>query len=229
MPITVVALALTLGAASPSEPYRAVGRDEAWSLEISGGNIRLERPGHPTLTVAKPPIDESEDGFSYQSRRITVSAIQHPCRHPGTGQRWTDSVFVEIGGREHVGCGGEIIPADSLDYTSWHFTEIDGRATELTGDLLRDDRYAVDFSADGLVGYGGCNRFSASYTRDGDVLTPTLRGATRRACSAPVMALEARLFEILSQPLRISFPDAQSLLLTGETGSIRLRRSEGDF
>ena len=113
----------------------------------------------------------------------------------------------------------------SLDGTSWLFVEIDDRATELTGDLLRDDRYAVDFASDAFVGYGGCNRFSARYARQGDLLTATVIGSTRRACAEPFMSLERRLFEILSHPVRISFPDRRTMLLANATGTLRLRRT----
>ena len=112
---------------------------------------------------------------------------------------------------------------NSLAYTSWQFVEIDGQPTPLTGDLLRDDRYAVDFGPDVMVGYGGCNRFSSNYSLDGDVMTVGPVASTRRACPEPFMSLERRLFEILQRPVRISRPAPEMLVLTGETGTVRLR------
>lgn len=119
-------------------------------------------------------------------------------------------------------------PPHSLDYTSWLFVEIDGRATELTGDVFRDDRYAVDFGPDVLVGYGGCNRFTTRYVRSNDQITFTLLGSTRRACPEPAMSLEQRLFEILRYPLVVSFPDPDTMVLTGAASAIRLRRTDDD-
>lgn len=104
--------------------------------------------------------------------------------------------------------------------------EIGGQATPLTGDLLRDDRYAVDFGPGVLVGYGGCNRFSAKYSRTGDALHLTPSGRTQGACSEPIMTLERRLFEILSTPLQMSFPDRGTLVLTAANGAVRLRRND---
>jgi hypothetical protein len=77
----------------------------------------------------------------------------------------------------------------------------------------------------GVVGYGGCNRFSGSYSRSGDTLTFGPMMSTRRACAEPVMRRERRLFEILGQPVTVSFPDGQSLLLTSQRGAIRLQRT----
>ena len=117
--------------------------------------------------------------------------------------------------------------AEPLAYTSWQFVAIDGRATQLTGNIYTDDRYAVDFGPDMLVGYGGCNRFSARYTRSGDLLTASAIASTRRACAEPFMSLERRLFEILSKPVRISFPGDGARVLAGADGSVRLRRPSG--
>lgn len=120
-------------------------------------------------------------------------------------------------------------PAMRLDYSSWLFVEVDGRATELTGDLLRDDRYAIDFGPQGFVGYGGCNRFVAEFTRSGNFLTPASFRATGRRCAEPVMAMERRLMEIMSEPFRISFPDRDKMIITGRAGTLRLRlTTEGE-
>lgn len=114
-------------------------------------------------------------------------------------------------------------PTVRLSETSWLLVEIDGQATELSGDLLADDRYAVDFGPNAVVGYSGCNRFSGPYTRAGDMLTFGPLGGTRRACAPHIMLLESRFFEILARPVRVSFPEPGIMLLTGETGAIRLR------
>lgn len=224
----VLAMALAAQAAAPpAEPYRAAGREpSAWSLTIAGGQMVFESSGRPPIAVATPRPVTSEETTRYRTRRLDVAIARGspPC-DGADDQRYTDSVFVTVGRAEYAGCGGAELPADSLDGTSWHFAEIAGEGTGLTGDILRDDGYAVDFYAEGLVGYGGCNRFSAGYSRTGDMLT--LRppyGMGQRACPEPIMSRERRLFQILSQPMRISFPDRRTMLLTGEAGAIRLTR-----
>jgi heat shock protein HslJ len=140
------------------------------------------------------------------------------------------NVFLHVGLASAIlagaGCrhGGEPT-SDALAYSSWHIVAVDGQPTPLTGDLLRDDIYAVDFGTDAVVGYGGCNRFSASYSRAGDRLQLGPVAGTRRACPEPVMGTEYRLLQILAQPLRIETPDARTLVLTGTDGAVRLRRS----
>ena len=79
-----------------------------------------------------------------------------------------------------------------------------------------------------MIGYGGCNRFSGSYTRRGDLVTFTPTGSTRRACAADVMAREQRLFEILEKPVRIVRPDARTMLLQNGVGRVTLVRSGGE-
>jgi heat shock protein HslJ len=46
------------------------------------------------------------------------------------------------------------------------------------------------------------------------------------ACREPVMRRERRLLQILSEPVRISFPDAKAMVLTGAKGTIKLVRTE---
>jgi len=224
----LIALAAAQAGAPPAEPYRASGREpSAWSLTIAGGQMVFESPGRAPISVATPRPATGERTTHYRTRRLEA-AINHgppPC-DGADDRRFADSVFVTIGRTEYAGCGGAELPADSLDGTSWHFAEIAGEDTGLTGDIFRDDRYAVDFSADAMVGYGGCNRFSSGYSRAGDMLTtrPPF-GSTRRACPEPIMSRERRLFEILSQPMRVGFPDRETMMLTGEAGAIRLTRT----
>jgi heat shock protein HslJ len=226
----LLALALQAAAPGPTEAYRAAGTEQTWSLTISDGRITLERPDHATLSMAAPNPQIDEVGRRYRTREFEISIMGGPpyCYAPD-GARYRDTVYVNIGGRELSGCGGEALPADTLDGTSWHFAEIAGEATGLTGDLLRDDIYAIDFSSDRFVGYVGCNRIGGQYTRSNETLTviPPIM-STRRACAEPIMRREQRLLEILSAPVRVSFPDRDTMLLTGQVTTVRLRRTRSD-
>lgn len=224
MPPLFLMLAAMAQTASAAAPYSAVGRDSSWSLSIEAGRLSFVEPGRPEVSVVARRT-ESEGSVEYRAGEYVVSTLPSPCE-TASGQRYAESVYVTIGRRELSGCGGAPLAADWLDGTSWHFAEIAGEAVPLTGDLLRDDRYAIDFGADGFMGYGGCNRFSAAYSRSGDTLTAHAPwGATVGRCSDPVMARERRLLQILTAPVRLSFPDRETLVLTGEAGTIRLRRT----
>ena len=120
---------------------------------------------------------------------------------------------------------GDLISPGLPDVSSWHFTVIDGQATKLTGDLLRDDRYAIDFYPSGFVGYGGCNRFSGTFTRKGSLVTIKPIGRGQRVCADAVMAMENRLLEILSHPVEASQPNKETILLQSTMGSVQLKRT----
>ena len=108
--------------------------------------------------------------------------------------------------------------------TSWHVVEIDGKATPLTGDRRRDDRYAIVLYPGALAGYGGCNRFSGRFVKSGDEIRVHSTGSTEISCAEPMMSLEQRLFAILATPLKVSLTTPRTLKLSGPGGSVRLER-----
>lgn len=223
-------LALAAAQAAPAAPegYRASGNAPSpWSLTVANGRMVFETPVRAPISIAIPAAQTSDGITEYRSGKLHVSIHRGgPLCEGADEQSYRDSVFVMVGRAEYAGCGGAPLPIDWLDGTSWHFTEIAGEDTGLTGDIFRDDRYAVDFGADTMVGYSGCNRFSAGYVRaDGTLTTRPPFGSTRGGCSEAVMNRERRLFEILGQPMRISFPDRNTMVLTGESGTLQLRRA----
>ena len=227
----IAALLLTTGAnaAEPSPgPYRAQGHDPDWTLTIEGTRVRLERPGVRVIAVeAKPP--QVEDGIThYESAGLDVDVMPSACTG-ATGKRYSDSVYLSLGGEELGGCGGAEIPADSLNGTSWHFAEIGGEDTGLTGDIFKDDRYGITFGPDSFVGYTGCNRFSGGYIQEDGILTvkPPF-GMTTGRCSEPINSRERKLLEVLNSPVTVAFPDATTLVLTGDAGAVKLKRSVPD-
>ena len=223
--MVILAVLLAVQAAPPvADSYHAVGRNAPWSMTIAGDRVTITEPGHEEISVVTRRTRNADD-VRYLGGNLDVTILPGPCE-AADGTRYADNVYATIGHRELLACGGARLPADSLDGTSWHFAEIGGEAVPLTGDLFRDDAYAIDFGADDFMGYGGCNRFSAAYSRSGDMLTAHAPwGRTVGRCSDAVMAREQRLLQILTAPVRVSFPDRDTLLLTGETGTIRLVRT----
>jgi heat shock protein HslJ len=220
---------LFASAAAPvvaGEAYRARGSETAWTLTIEGGRISYQAPGRPEISVAAP-TPTTEDGWTrYRTPRLTVDILPVACDEGMGGERYADSVTVSVDRAYFSGCGGTRLATDDLNGTVWHFAEIAGERAPLTGDLLHDDLYSISFGADSFVGYGGCNRFSAGYVRSGAMLTTRSPfGSTAGRCSDAVSARERRLLQILSQPVRVSLPDPETLLLVGEGGTIRLVRT----
>lgn len=224
--IPLAALLVALADPPAAEPYRALGSEPPWSLIIADGRMSYESPGRPSVSVAAPAPTTEEGQTRYRTGQLTLEIMHIACDREIGGRRYADSVFVTVGGEMLVGCGGAVLAPDDLNGTSWHFAEIAGEAVPLTGDIFRDDVYAIDFSADGFLGYGGCNRFSAAYSRVGDMLTAHAPwGSTVGRCAEPAMSRERRLLQILTQPVRVSLPDPDTLLLIGATGTIRLART----
>ena len=71
----------------------------------------------------------------------------------------------------------------------------------------------VQFKAGGeLAGHGGCNRFFGRYQTAGEAIEIGGLGATRMACPAPIMAVEAEIFAAL-EAARTWQRDRTSLVL----------------
>ena len=69
-----------------------------------------------------------------------------------------------------------------------------------TAEALADREVTAEFNADGqLGGSGGCNRYFASYTVDGDALTISQAGSTMMACQPDeVMQQETQFLTVLT-------------------------------
>ncbi len=93
-------------------------------------------------------------------------------------------------------------------------------------EAVSGSQYTLQIGAAEIAGRAGCNSFSAPYTAAGDTLTVGAARSTRMACAPGVMTREQRALAILSGAVRVSRPDATTLVLTGDEGAIRLRRAQ---
>ena len=80
-----------------------------------------------------------------------------------------------------------------------------------------------------LEGHGGCNQFFGTYTLAGDGIEIGPLGATRMACSEPVMDIEIRFLKALESASRF-MRDRIELWLTDTGGNpvVRLIQSDAD-
>jgi len=209
-----------------AEPYRAQGSKPGWSLVIENGRISYKVDGRRPVDIEAPVPEDDEGVLYYRSKGFALSIMPVACTDKAGGRRYAHSVFLAVGGKDYGGCGGALLPADSLDGTSWYFTEIGGESTGLTGDIFKDDRYALDFGSDGFVGYSGCNRIGGRYRVADGVMTIDEFGSTANGCGEPYRSRELKAWRILSGPMRVGHPSADMMELSGEAGTIRLRRSE---
>ena len=198
-------------------PYRALGTEPFWSVTIADGRMTYDSP-EGGFSVHAPSARSTAGGRRYETPRLTVAITPGVCSDGMSDRRYADTVTVTREGTTLNGCGGDILPPERLADTNWGIVEIDGRA-------VQGENYALQFSADRLSGQAGCNRFSGGYSQSGQTLTIGPVAATRMACPDPQMDHERRALQLLSGPVRISYPDGDTLLLTGNGGTIRLRRS----
>lgn len=110
-------------------------------------------------------------------------------------------------------------PPSPLANTDWTIVAIGQEA-------VSGPQYALRIGPAEISGRAGCNNFTAPYTAAGDVLTVGAARSTRMACAPAVMTREQRAFAILAGAVRSSRPDANTLVLTGAEGAIRLRRTQ---
>lgn len=162
-------------------------------------------------------------GFQAGTDQFAIAAGE--CSDGMSDRRFADTVRVTADGRALSGCGGDILPPEALAGTNWAIVEIGGEA--VSGEL-----YHLSFTGDQVSGQAGCNRFTGGYRQADGTLTVGGLAMTRMACVSPdgaaggdPMAHERRFGEILGVPVRISFPDGDTLVLTGANGEVRARRA----
>lgn len=218
----------TIGTPAPAivqpatgETYRGHGTEPFWDVTIGNGRIvyNTPEPGE-RIEVAAPAPRATFNGRRYETVRFTVDITHGRC-NDGMGDRYyADTVRVIFPGTDRAleGCGGATLPPDSLDDTGWSIRAIDGAA------LPESDSYILQFGEGRLHGQAGCNRFSGPYAQAGGTLTPGAVISTRMACPEPAMTHERKVLRLLSGPFAFTYPDGETLLLTGSGVTVRLDR-----
>lgn len=222
LPALLLGACVTGATAPGGDPYGALGTEPFWSVEIANGRIGYDSANGGAFSVPAPPPRMIANGRRYETDRITVEITRSDECSDGMSDRvYADEVTVILAGETLRGCGGAILPPESLADTGWAIIAIDGQAVR--GE--NDDNYVIQFQSDRLSGRAGCNRFSGTYTRNGNRLMIGPLMSTRMACPEPAMGHERRAMQVLSGPVTIEFPRGEILVITGNSGSIRLERS----
>lgn len=200
--------------------YRAIGTEPFWSLTIGGGRMVYEAPGHRRIAIDMPQAQPFFSGRRYTSTAFMVEITPGPCSDGMSDRSYPDVVRITFPDRRAPlsGCGGPPLAPATLADTNWAIVEISGAR-------VSGERYSLSFDGGRISGQAGCNRFSGGYRQNGETLTIGALAMTRMACPGPGMAHEQRFSEIMRGPVRISFPDGDTLLLTGAGGEVRARRA----
>jgi heat shock protein HslJ len=164
-------------------------------------------------------ISRSFNGRRYVTRRLTVDITRQQCNDGMSDRIYADTVRVTVDGRSLQGCGGTILPPATLQDTSWEIVAINGRS------VPGGEQYRINFAGNQLSGRAGCNSFSAGYRVDRDGFQAGPLAMTRMACTGVGMQLEQAVGRLLSERVRLYYPDGGTLVMRGASGGeIRLKR-----
>lgn len=201
-----------------TEPFRALGTEPFWSVTVADDRVTFESPEGPPVIMPLISSVPRGEGRRYATSRMTMDVVPGECSDGMSDRRYAERVTVVMDGRRLEGCGGDIIAPAGLAGTAWSIVEIDGRP-------VSGQAYHLQFEQDRLSGQAGCNRFSGTFIEsEGRIVAGPLM-STRMACPEPAMTHERRVLDLLGEPVSFEHPDGDSLLLSGPSGSVRLRRS----
>ena len=216
-------LALAACAPTPENPpqspgaqpaaYMALGTEPGWALEITPSRLNYDGDyGETKIMVPNPGAKPSTNGRTYITGRLSVIIKQAPCSDGMSDRRYSDTVRVVADGKTLHGCGGKILPPDTLAGSNWIFVSIGGVA------VAADRPTSLQFDGSRLSGSAGCNRFSGGYSAADGTLTAGPMMATEMACPGPGMTQEAAFFQLIATPVSLTFADDGTLILTGIKG-----------
>ncbi|MEG3180326.1 META domain-containing protein [Sphingomonas sp. LT1P40] len=228
VPLLIAATA-PLALAAPAEaqrpaPYRALGNEPGWTLTIDSRQMRYDGDyGNTRVNAPTPRVQPIRNGRRYVTRGLTVEITNRECSDGMSDRRYADTVRVIARGRTVNGCGGEVWELPELTGQRWRIQQI--------GSVYNEPRLgkgAVRFDTDRLSATPGCNSFSGAYRiQRGRLIAGPLAG-TRKMCLPNLMRRDAEFGAIMRQPLKVTSPRPDVLLLTAPDGKqIMLRRQRG--
>lgn len=193
-------------------PYKALGTEPFWALEIYTNYMIFD---HDVTVVAKDmKATSSLNGWLYTSSNLTVGIAFTPCSDGMSEFTYKDTVTVKAGGRTFQGCGGGIVPPETLEQTQW-------RMLSINGEIIEPERDAkLSFDGKRMSGSIGCNRLGAEYSFDGKALLIGPVMSTRMACPDPVGAQEYALVTLLGSLQSTDFPGDGTMVLKDKAGGI---------
>jgi len=188
--------------------YMALGTEPGWTLEITDTRLNYDGDyGETKIMVPNPGAKSSSNGRSYVTDRLSVTIQKTKCSDGMSDRLYSDTVRVVADGKSVQGCGGAVLPPDTLAGSNWTFVSIGGKP------VTSDRPTSLQFDGDRLSGSAGCNRFSGRYSATGDTLTAGPLMATEMAC--PGMELEQLFFKLMTTTVNLTFADDGTLVLTG--------------
>lgn len=193
-------------------PYKALGTEPFWSLKINKEGMVFEHDGVRRVSAKDVQARPSFNGWRYTSPKISADVTFTPCSDGMSEWTYMDTVTVMVDKKEYRGCGGGIVPPETLEGTAWQVRSI-------TGVSIPGEREAMVNFADGrMSGSVGCNRLGAEYTFADRKLGFGPVMSTKMACPDPVGKQEYAFTAVLGALTSTTFPGDGSMVLTGKDG-----------
>jgi len=216
-------------------PFKAVGNEPSWSLDVGAGRLLLLTDDGKTRTLLPmPPATRIDGGRRYDARSdahtLSVTILDRVCADTMTGMPRPATVEVTLDGRLLKGCGGD--PTALLRGGPWAVETIRDRPLVFLEAKKNKPpvRTSIEMTFDAagrLSGTTTCNTYRSTYVLSGEGLTITMPIASARPCQAQVMAQEAAFLETLRGVQRFEVAaDGALVLVTSEGGTITARRQQ---
>ena len=197
----------------PAATYMALGTEPGWTLEITDARLNYTGDYGETKIIVPNPGPEPEPHFRrYATDRLKITIVRNECSDGMSDRRYADTVTVIADDKTVHGCGGKILPPDTLAGTSWTFVSIGGVP------VASDRPTSLQFDGTRISGSAGCNRFTGDFKSDGATLTTGPMASTRMACPGAGMAQENAFFALMGAPVGLDFASDGTLVLTGAGG-----------
>jgi heat shock protein HslJ len=217
--LAYAAAAMQPPGSSPSD-YFASGSEPFWGLEIRGRQLRFSpndgSESDDGIVASLPRRQPVRGGYRLVTRRFTV-LVRHRVCGDEAGRNYRDTVTVTLRGRRYLGCGGTLLPPETLEQTDWRIEAIGSARVD-------GDNYVMGFYEGRIRAQGGCNQLTGPFRERGNRFTAGPIAATRMACPGERMAHERAVLRLLGGPVMVSFPAGDVMVLTGSGVTIRLRR-----
>ena len=105
--IALMASAASAHAPAPAKPYKALGTEPFWSLEMGGRGLVFDSMDGPEIRQKMPRAKKTRYGHVYWTRRISVAIIRgQKCSDGMSDFIYRDDVTVIVDGAKFRGCGG---------------------------------------------------------------------------------------------------------------------------
>ncbi|AMY07992.1 putative membrane protein [Luteitalea pratensis] len=243
--LTLLTVAVALTIAPPlafpqptpgsAAPFKAVGNEPNWTLDVGAGRLLLLTDDGKTRTALPlPPVTRIEGGRRYEARSdahtLSVTILDRVCPDSMTGMPRPATVEVTLDGRLLKGCGGDSTAL--LRGGPWAVETVRDRPLVFLDAKKNKPPVQTTIvmtfdSAGRLGGTTSCNTYTSSYVLSGEGLTITMPIASSRPCQSQVMVQEAAFLETLRAVQRFEIAaDGALVLVASEGGTITARRQQ---